>query len=769
MSPLDSYLRFQLKTARVLIATLVKTKSKSNMKHISILAALLGVLGCLATAQAQTVNLHLTNVNTPPVGLWNDTGISLTNGEAITINANGIWIYDSTPEGGGADGFINTGEIFDTFISNTNDLYSPNGVHGSVIAYIGTNPISGGNFPTNIGYWEIGSSSQFVAPASGKLWLGNNDDAITTNYDDNVGSVNAQIFIGYGATNDCAGNGFTLATPTNTDNTFTFEINGPSNCLYAVYESTDLNSWTFIGTNGLHDDGTNSFEDDGVSGVSYRFYKLDDGMGHSHAIGFVRLTIPPGYTAIANQLDTIKGNGQGQNSLDALFNAMPDGNDLPNNSTITEMDSFGTYHTYTWSSGWGGNGGVTLEPGGGALIYNPTVTNIVVTFAGLVREGNLSNPIIAGQGIYSSMVPQAGGIQTDLGYEPQVFDNVYLWNTNLDEWNDDYTYTIPKGGGTPYWLPSEPEVNVGQSVLIAPNTTNDWERDFTTCFSANECTNCGNIVVTNPVVSSNSFSFTITAPSNSLWAVYDSSDLQNWVLVDQVSLTNTGSTTFANNTGVPYRFYKLDNGVCHSRVIGFTRILLGPNGTNGVAFIANQFDTVNGQSQNSLDALFNPMPDGTDLPSGSQITEIDSGGTSHTYTWNGTSWGGNGSVTLEPGSGAGIKNGSTNWTIISLAGLVREGTLINNITTTNTLYYSSMIPQAGYLQTDLGYTPKIHDTVYVYNNTNSGYNIYSYASGGVWTPSEPEINVGQSFYIAPGATNSWQINYSACAACFTCP
>ncbi len=67
------------------------------------------------------------------------------------------------------------------------------------------------------------------------------------------------------------------------------------------------------------------------------------------------------------------------------------------------------------------------------------------------------------------------------------------------------------------------------------------------------------------------FSFSVTnGPPYSYWAVYDSSDATNWVLIGSLALNTNGLGTFINDSAaVSRRYYKLDNGICHSLPYGF--------------------------------------------------------------------------------------------------------------------------------------------------------------------------------------------------------
>ncbi|HWI59744.1 MAG TPA: hypothetical protein VNZ22_21125, partial [Bacillota bacterium] len=91
--------------------------------------------------------------------------------------------------------------------------------------------------------------------------------------------------------------------------------------------------------------------------------------------------------------------------------------------------------------------------------------------AGLVKEGgNLS---VAGNNIYSSLVPQRGAISSALGYTPTVCDTVQLYRGGYEVYQfDEFDLT---------WLNSEPVVEVGEAFWIQAATSKTWQRSFSAC------------------------------------------------------------------------------------------------------------------------------------------------------------------------------------------------------------------------------------------------------------------------------------------------
>lgn len=225
--------------------------------------------------------------------------------------------------------------------------------------------------------------------------------------------------------------------------------------------------------------------------MGYRFYKLSNGTNCSRAIGFERLTVEPGTTAIANQLDAPS------NTLDGLFNigsghTMIDGTVLPPGTQIQKWNgSEGACDVSTWSgTSWSPNGNVTLNPGEGAFIDNNSGSPFVVTFVGLVRDGGqLVISLEANASSFvSSEVPQAGGVQSTLGYNPEMGDAVWTWSGT--DWliynylGDADPVDYPTG-----WMDQngnscpEPVIDVGEGFWIITGSASDetWTRTFSAC------------------------------------------------------------------------------------------------------------------------------------------------------------------------------------------------------------------------------------------------------------------------------------------------
>ena len=280
------------------------------------------------------------------------------------------------------------------------------------------------------------------------------------------------------------------------DSDFSFNIGFgaavPAQSAY-IYETANVATnpagWsqvlTFQPTNGYR-----SFTDTTVgTNVTQRYYRVECGTNCWRPTGFAMVQVAgQSIQLLANQFDAPV------NTLDGLFNPMPTETNqyLPNGAKIYIQNTTGswTFNPYVWNRGGSSNywtmagtnvaGSVTLSPGEGFWLSNSSPSKLWVTFAGLVRQGTLNNPVpTTNAWAYSSMLPQAGGLQTSLGYSPALGDEVYIWD--VTNYYPAYSYCTNRGGGNPAWTPSEPSIQVGQAFLLLPAATNLWTRTFTTC------------------------------------------------------------------------------------------------------------------------------------------------------------------------------------------------------------------------------------------------------------------------------------------------
>ncbi|MEW6302898.1 MAG: hypothetical protein AB1705_05475 [Verrucomicrobiota bacterium] len=183
-----------------------------------------------------------------------------------------------------------------------------------------------------------------------------------------------------------------------------------------------------------------------------------------NAVGFINVEAPPGFSMVANQLS---------GTANKLSDVLPA---PPANTRVYKFNGTG-FDIYQFLgapfNAWAPDGNATFDLGGGAFVSNPTASPLTLTFVGEVPQGTLVNSLPAGFSIRSSMVPQAGGVSSALGFPAAANDRIYIFNGT--------TYDIYQLLGAPFnaWAPQEPTVNIGQSFFVFKSNAASWTRSFT--------------------------------------------------------------------------------------------------------------------------------------------------------------------------------------------------------------------------------------------------------------------------------------------------
>jgi hypothetical protein len=186
----------------------------------------------------------------------------------------------------------------------------------------------------------------------------------------------------------------------------------------------------------------------------------------ANTVGFVNKEIPTGFSMVANPVIAA------DNTIAALF---------PDASLGWKVFKFdagaGAFTLFSYGfSGWGASASTsTLVPGEGAFVFNPGVPE-TVTFAGEVATGGASNLSIgAGFSIISSVVAQAGLLQTDLKFPAVLGDKIFRFN------NGTGAYELHSVGFSGWNV--EPNLEVAEAVFVfkadaTAQTPAQWNRDF---------------------------------------------------------------------------------------------------------------------------------------------------------------------------------------------------------------------------------------------------------------------------------------------------
>lgn len=198
-----------------------------------------------------------------------------------------------------------------------------------------------------------------------------------------------------------------------------------------------------------------------ASKFSYRFYRLNvTGIYSTNIIGYATITLPPGFSAISNPLS-----GAGD-TVAELFKAMPDGTALSKFENQAYRCTQNGIEGGKWT-----NPTEKLSLGEGALLFNPTSDYKHLSFVGSVNQSSCSTPIPAGFSMRSSVFPQPGRLDTELGFPIGDGDVIHLLDADRQKY-----VVYPYEGSA--WAREAPVVGVGESFWVAKKVAGNWLQQF---------------------------------------------------------------------------------------------------------------------------------------------------------------------------------------------------------------------------------------------------------------------------------------------------
>lgn len=193
-----------------------------------------------------------------------------------------------------------------------------------------------------------------------------------------------------------------------------------------------------------------------------------------NAVGYVNVTIQPGYNLISNPL----------NGTNNLINtvmpaaALPDDTEcLTWNAGIQDFNQSDVVSGGVWVDQSFNTSATIVKPGAGFFFHHVHPGNLTLTFVGDVPQGPLTNTVHGGYDFLASIVPQSVGLST-IGF-PGVQDMTYAtFNATIQ----DYDQSLQYDSGA--WVdqsfnPQDPTPLVAQGFLIFnPSTARQWGRTF---------------------------------------------------------------------------------------------------------------------------------------------------------------------------------------------------------------------------------------------------------------------------------------------------
>ena len=190
-----------------------------------------------------------------------------------------------------------------------------------------------------------------------------------------------------------------------------------------------------------------------------------------NAVGYVNTTCPPGFSIVANPLNTTN------NTVVSLIPTPPVGSKVYKFvGGVFQIATFGYFDDNgDFQTAWD-NPALNLAPGDGVWFKNSAVTNHTITWVGEVMQGSVTNPILAGFNLKGSIIPQAGALDTVLNYPPTTNDVVYLFRGGVFQISH-YGYFDDNGDYQIAW-DSIPSPNVSEGFWIKTANAKNWTRTF---------------------------------------------------------------------------------------------------------------------------------------------------------------------------------------------------------------------------------------------------------------------------------------------------
>lgn len=180
--------------------------------------------------------------------------------------------------------------------------------------------------------------------------------------------------------------------------------------------------------------------------------------------------------------------------------------------------------------------------------------------------------------------------------------------------------------------------------------------------------------------------------------------------------------------------------VYSANVVGYINVSIP---ANQYVMIANQLTTTN----NSIGSLLPGAPDGA------LLQKFNGTYSAYVYDELAAAWTPDGNATLNPGEGAFFKSPVA--TTLTFVGEVMQGNQTNSLPAGQYVVRSSIWPQAA-TPTALKIPAEDGDTLQLFN---AGYSAFVYDDlAAAWTPTEPTIGLGQSFFYkksTTGTKTSW--------------
>jgi hypothetical protein len=203
-----------------------------------------------------------------------------------------------------------------------------------------------------------------------------------------------------------------------------------------------------------------------------------------NAVGYINVTAYPGFNIIScpliaspnNNIGTLLNNSANQYKKAEVYQWIPSLSNYTNDEAST---SLATGNGFT--NGWQNGGFITMNPGQSVWFQNPFSSNLVFTFVGTVPSGSLTNSVVNGFNMVSTILPTSGDLVTNTLANLNIAtkkDAVYVWDPTIQNY-DTFNYSL-SGGWESNGLPQDPIVpNVGEGFWYqTANGPLTWVENF---------------------------------------------------------------------------------------------------------------------------------------------------------------------------------------------------------------------------------------------------------------------------------------------------
>jgi hypothetical protein len=198
-----------------------------------------------------------------------------------------------------------------------------------------------------------------------------------------------------------------------------------------------------------------------------------------NAVGYINLTLKPGFNMVANQL-----NKSANNTLTEVFQGLPEGSQaLKFDSSVQNyvIEFYDAENNRFVKEDGVTPGTLTAAPGDGLFLFNGGAANATVTLVGEVPQGNLSVAIPSAFSLIATKSPQALQLTAANSFPQEPEAQYFGWNADAQNYTEiafnDGSQWVKQDGTTPFLPIPAPAVGEG-FFYFNPAAATSWVRDF---------------------------------------------------------------------------------------------------------------------------------------------------------------------------------------------------------------------------------------------------------------------------------------------------